>query len=420
MTYTRTILLLIFCFAILSCNSKIKKLNYSAQETVLENATVRSDDKEKCDCLDPNHYAPDYRFPQFEDIKYIRVNFHYPNASNLKYNFTGQEALDYSNGLLSTGNNKLKDNKKMNLPEGNDTPVYDARYRYLLQKDENTPTGYAVYTDVDDENWYYIKKGKGKNNYSRTIIKKFAKNDDTILNIFAMVYPPDSIGNEGFSSGRAGIALGTSLKIAGIMEHGPTGFWRFAALMNHEIGHIFGLRHSWYNNDGCEDTPPNPNCWGSKEDGPCAGVISNNMMDYNNQQIAITPCQIGVVKKNMHRDKSKMRDLIVKDWCDYDSSKNLVITEDLQLDRAIDMKGDIIIQEGKTLRLSCRIHMPKGGKIIVHPGATLILNGCRIHNDCGDTWAGIDVLTKGKISGKIEYQGKVNLNDLEGDSNASE
>jgi hypothetical protein len=415
MISTRNILLLVCCFAILSCNKKIKTLHYSGKEKIIEGASVRSDKGVKCDCGDPHNYAPDYRFPQFEDIKYVRVNFHYPNASNLSYNFTGQQAVDYSNGLLKSGNSKLTQNKKMNLPEDNDTPVYDARYRYLLQKDANTTSGYAVYEDVDDELWYYIKKGKHKNNYSRKITKKFAKSDDTILNIFAMAYPPDSLEKEGFSSGRAGIALGTSLKIAGIQKHGPSGAWRFAALMNHEIGHIFGLRHSWYKNDGCDDTPPNPNCWSSKKEGPCAGVTSNNMMDYNNQQIAISPCQIGVVKKNMHRLGGKVRKLVVKDWCDYDSSKNLVIIEDIQLDRAVDMKGDIIIEEGKTLRLSCRVHMPKGGRIIVNPGATLILNSCKIHNDCGETWGGIDVLSKGKVTGKIEYLGNVKLENLKED-----
>lgn len=89
----------------------------------------------------------------------------------------------------------------------------------------------------------------------------------------------------------------------------------------------------------------------------------------------------------------------MKDWRDYDASKSLTITEDTLLDRAIDMKGDIIIQEGKSLRLSCRVHMPKGGKIIVNPGATLILNGCKLHNDCGETWGGIEVLSLGENTG---------------------
>ncbi len=412
---TTRIILLFCCVMMMSCSKKLKTWHYSAESEIYEAAT-RENKRIKCDCSDPNNYAPDYRFPQFEDIKYVRINFHYPNASNRKYNFTGEEAVAYSKGLLKSGNSKFKKNKKMNLPEGNTTPVYDTRIELLLQKDSSTASGYAVYEDIDDENWYFIKKGRNKNNYNRTIVKKFAKNEESVLNIFAMAYPPDSLEVEGFSSGRAGIALGNSLKIAGIRKYGVNGAWRFSALMNHEVGHIFGLRHSWYKNDGCEDTPPNPNCWSSKKEGPCAGVISNNMMDYNNQQIAITPCQIGMMKRTMHRESSKARKLLVKDWCEYDPSKNLVISEDVELDRAVDMKGDIIIEEGKSLRLSCRVHMPKGGKIIVNPGATLILNGCKLHNDCGEQWGGIEVLSKGDNTGKIEYLGKVTIEGLEEDS----
>ena len=411
MSGVRNITLLTLVFLAFSCSKKVKSLMYTGAAEIQEIADVQSK-REKCDCSNPNNYAPDDRFPQFEDVKYVRVNFHYPNSSDLKYNYTGEEAVNFSKGLLDSGNGKLMKNQKMNLPDGNETPVYDARYQYQLQKDNSTKTGYAVYEDKDDENWYFIKKGRNKNNYSRTIIKKFAQDEESVLNIFAMAYPPDSVGREGFSSGRAGIALGNSLKIAGIQKYGPTSAWRFAALMNHEIGHVFGLRHSWYKNDGCDDTPPNPNCWSPKDEGKCAGVTSNNMMDYNNQQMAITPCQIGVVKLNMHKENRKARKLIVKDWCDFDASKTLTITEDTQLDRAIDMKGDIVIQEGKSLRLSCRVHMPKGGKIIVNPGATLILNGCKLHNDCGEIWGGIEVLSLGKITGKIEYLGKVRIEGL--------
>jgi len=401
------------CFMAISCSKKLKILHCTSADEIYTAAASKAERKIKCDCLDPNNYAPDYRFPQFEDVKYVRVNFHYPNSSDLDKNFTGEEAVQYSKGLLENGNRKLKNNKKMNLPEGNDLPVYDARYQYVLQKDPRTKSGYAVYEDIDDENWYFIKKGRNKNNYSRTIIKKFAKNEETVLNIFAMAYPPDSIGKPGFSSGRAGIAMGNSLKIAGIRKYDASGSWRFAALMNHEIGHVFGLRHSWYKNDGCDDTPPNGNCWNStKKEGPCHGVTSNNMMDYNIHQMAITPCQIGVVKKSMHREKSKARKLLIKDWCDYNPEKSLTITEDIELDRAIDMKGDIIIEKGSSLRLSCRVHMPKGGKIIVQPGATLILNGCKLHNDCGETWGGIEVLSKGDETGKIEYLGKVIIEGL--------
>jgi len=409
---------LILCSILLlatSCSKKTTALALTQSQEVSNIASIRSEKKEQCDCYDPNNYAPDDRYPQYQDVKYINTNVHYPNATNLKYNYTGQTAVTYSHDLINNANRKLIKNKKMNLPEGNTTPVYSTGYQYRLAKDPSTSSGLAVYVDQDDEHWDYIKKGKGRNNYNKALIKRFAKNEDTQLNIFAMAYSPDSLARKGFKGGSAGIALGNSVKIAGIVADGKGSGWKFATLLNHEIGHVFGLRHSWYKNDGCDDTPPNANCWGQTETGKCAGVISNNLMDYNNQQMAITPCQIGVVHKNMHKAGTKQRGLVIKDWCEYDSRKTMAVDDDFQLDRAVDMKGDIEVLDGASLRLSCRVHMPKGSKIIVHPGGTLLLNGAYLHNDCGDTWDGIEILTKGDKVGIVEYAGTVKIVDMVGD-----
>lgn len=404
--------LFVLSMMVSSCTKKLKTINLSVALEVDEMAVIKSDKKEECNCTDPTAYIPDDKFPEFQDLKIVMVNFHYPNASNMKYNWTGKDAVTFSKKLINACNYQLINNIKMSLPEGNDTPVYDAGYRLELAEDNNTLSGLAVYEDVDDENWFYIKKGKGKNNYSRTIIKKFAVNEDSLLNFFAMAYPPDSLKVKGFSSGEAGIALGTSLKIAGVKKHPINEVWKFASVSNHEIGHVFGLRHSWYKNDGCDDTPTHPNCWSSTEDGKCAGVISNNMMDYNNIQRALSPCQIGTVMKTMHRINSKVRGLVKKDWCAYNPEKSLIVRKDLELNRSVDMKGDIIIEEDITLRLSCRTHMPAGAKIIVKPGAKLILNAARIHNDCGRSWGGFDIQSFGDKKGTIEYLGDVRIEDL--------
>lgn len=409
---TKVLFFLAIMLGICSCSSKIKSMTLTDANAVSEIAEVKSKFKQSCKCTDPNAYAPDDRYPEYQDTKYISVNFHYPNDSKKQYNYIGEEAVSFSKSLLKYCNDRLEKNGKMILPEGNDIPVYDAGFRYRLAEDDSTPSGWAVYEDVDDEHWYYIKKGKNKTNYSRAIINNHGVNEDSQLNFFAMVYPPDSLKNPDFKSGVAGIALGTSLKIAGIKEVAQGKPWVMASVTNHEVGHVYGLRHSWYKNDGCDDTPPHANCWASTEEGKCAGPVSNNLMDYNSQQLAITPCQIGVVMSSMHDIKDKGRGLLIKDWCQYDPTKTLVVTEDLELNRSVDMKGDIIVQEGVSLRISCRVHMPSGAKIIVHPGATLILNGADIHNDCGQQWEGIEILSRKDKTGKIEYYGVVDIKDL--------
>ena len=55
----------------------------------------------------------------------------------------------------------------------------------------------------------------------------------------------------------------------------------------HELGHSLGLLHTWNQDDGCDDTPRNAGCWGD--------TCSNNMMDYNASQSALTACQLGII-----------------------------------------------------------------------------------------------------------------------------
>ena len=105
------------------------------------------------------------------------------------------------------------------------------------------------------------------------------------------------------------------------------------SLLNHEIGHTLGLRHTWNENDQCDDTPrgfiydkwerqddgsyicktnQNANCWAfdpgiptcpsSTGGKPCDEwyKTSNNMMDYNQYDPhAVTECQIGLVNTDL-------------------------------------------------------------------------------------------------------------------------
>ena len=410
MNSIKFILLGLVCIALNGCNKKFASVILDSASSVEEVAIITSDKREKCDCTDPHNYSPDPEWPQFDYTQFIRVNVHFPNTSDKSKNLVGQEAVKYAKDLVYNCNNYVKLNKKMNLPLGNNTPVYDTNYRLKLVNDPKTKSGLAVYEDVDDEDWFYIKKGKGQNNYNKNIIKKHAQEDDRVLNVFAMVYPPDSLKSKTFSGGQAGIALGTSVKIADARTRKP---WQIASLLNHEVGHVYGLRHSWYKSDGCDDTPPNPNCW-DKNGGPkCKNGVSNNLMDYNNQQRAITPCQIGVVRKNMLQESSKTRKLLERNWCDYDPTQTLVIRNNTSFERYIDNRGDIIVEEGVELKLSCRLHMPKGGRIIVKPGGKLILNAVRIHNDCDEKWGGIVLQSNSKKEATVEYLGRVQLENLD-------
>lgn len=62
-------------------------------------------------------------------------------------------------------------------------------------------------------------------------------------------------------------------------------YWEPAKTLMHEIGHNLNLYHSWPNEDYCDDTPPNSNCW-------IGSSCSNNVMDYNHITRALTLDQV--------------------------------------------------------------------------------------------------------------------------------
>jgi len=65
------------------------------------------------------------------------------------------------------------------------------------------------------------------------------------------------------------------------------------------------------------------------------------------------------------------------------------------------LEGNIIVENGGSLTIRCRVSLPPGGKIIVEPEGKLTLNGATLENDCGKTWKGIEVWSANKKSGEV-------------------
>jgi len=101
-------------------------------------------------------------------------------------------------------------------------------------------------------------------------------------------------------------------------------FWP-ATLLAHELGHNLGLRHTWNQSDGCDDTPMNPyhldrsatsfQCWALNEpaNGKCDEIekCSNNLMDYNAYQNALTECQVVKIHYNIYNNIGDLQDIII-------------------------------------------------------------------------------------------------------------
>lgn len=387
------------------CNpkSKTQLITDISQITAVSKQLDANEAKSLNNCGAWENYTPSPENSLWFEEEHIRLNFHamYDSKGDLLLPFDHMKSM-WLPMLIDNAHQRFKNAPQMNLPEGNNTPVYSPMIKYVVVASDTLPEAKGYYAHIDDDLAYYINKGKDKNNYKKDVIKKYAIDDDSILNVFVMEVHPDSVASKTYKQHNAGIALGTSVKISGFYEEDPK-WWEYASTFNHEVGHIFGLKHAWNKYDGCEDTPVHPNCFQRSSKPPCDGPISNNLMDYNNERRAITPCQLGIYHRTIHNIETKQRRLIVERWCTYQPDNPIIITEDTHWIGDKDLSRDIIIEDGTTMTISCRISMAESAKIIVKKGGHLILDGVRLHNDCGQKWGGIEV--QQPISDCVSYRG---------------
>jgi len=359
-------------------------------------------------CTIQENYAPD----AYTETRIIRINVHLLNDLKGNANFSLKDGKEYYARLLKSANSRLGKNPKMNLPVGNDTPVLDPSFKYKVVGAHSDDDGY--YSHRDSEHYYFKNKGKDKNNYNKDVVNKYAINLDSVLNIFAISHPQDSLDSKTYKAFGTGIALGNALKISGIYSKKGSKPWEFSPLMNHEIGHVLGLAHAWTKYDGCDDTPVHPNCWDKTSAPPCDGTHSNNVMDYNNSQMAYTPCQLGKIHKSFNQLGSRTRGLLQEDWCTPTVSSTIEITDSIEWKGHRDLRKNIIINPGARLDLHCRLSLAKGKKIIVHEGGQLhIHQHALIHNSCGDTWNGIEILTKKGTNEQLFIYGDPKMEDID-------
>jgi len=326
-------------------------------------------------------------------MRYLRVNFHVLNSRDSTHNFKPAAARSYLRALLDAANVELDSNvRNWRSPDG--TSVLPKGYRYVIAAQ---PGDDGFYFHYDDSLYYFVSQGRNQNNGSRKVIDKYAVGKDSILNIFVQVHPDDSIRSKTYRANGQGIALGTALKMAGLFESKEPAK-AFDGLLNHEIGHILGVSHAW-TEDGCPDTDNHPNkCWGWTEEPPCRDLATDNMMDYNAYQIALTPCQIGRIQATFANEKSPVRRCLLPTWCARNPDRDLVIADSVAWTGARDLEGSLTIAPGGALYLSCRVSVPAGARITVQPGGRLWLDGARLHNACGRAWDGIFV--QGNKTGK--------------------
>jgi hypothetical protein len=414
-------LFIFYSLVLTSCDGLVKK-------EYLQSVGIRPVTSEQLSspCRDQLNYIPDSTAIEQTPIKYIRVNFHVICDDEGRGNFNEEEGRAFVYEVYNAANEKLGRNQQMNLPTGNHTPVLPMRYRYQLTGRPNVPGDDGIYFHNDSDYYYLTSKGKKRNIFEKDIFEKYGIQKDTVLNIFVLAHHLDSLKSDTYTRNIHGIGYTNFVKVNHwyedvvdtVMVNGKPRVkwhkWNAVKNLNHEIGHTIGLKHSWSGNDGCEDTPNHPNCWNrTKGKAPCDTQWSNNVMDYNAHASAWSPCQIGIIHRNFSDTRKKIRQLLAPTWCTLDTDQNIEITKDTEWFGAKDLEGHLIIKDGVSLTVHCRLSLPKDAKIIVQPKAKLILNGATIENDCGEQWKGIEIWSKGDLEGQVELYNNAKILNVE-------
>ncbi len=353
-------------------------------------------------CRESEHYIPDTNHLGFWPVRHIRLNFHVMDKRSLPSNLDSVRGGAQALSIMHTANHRLSNPVRPWLPQDNPPPAIDPRFRFVAVSMPGKSAEESVEFHYDEEVPWHVHKGRNQNIGNDEAFRRYGRSSDSVINVFLLSHHPDSLASTRYKGGGAGVAIGDRyLKLVDRWTAFDKPYPQHANLI-HEVGHMYTLRHTWAQNDGCDDTPTHRNCWNFNEPAGC-NQVSNNIMDYTAHSSALTPCQIGRVYAAITRLDSKTRNFVESHWCKGSAGGDVMLSDSLVLNHEVDLEGNLTLLPGAYLEVNCRLSMPAQHRITVHPGATLRLNG-QLHNSCGLTWEGIYLLSNRKQRGKLQYR----------------
>jgi hypothetical protein len=221
--------------------------------------------------------------------------------------------------------------------------VRDSRVRFQLD---------GIQYHRDDE--HYTQTGEGK-------LLQYGYCPERVINVF-FIERHDAVKHSG--------------KVIGSNHFEMVGFYNsyleignqsdfMASVMAHELGHIFGLGHSWNQVNVFSDICQSDSEWCSDP-----AVCPNNVMG-NPPRKYFSPQQLGYIYHTLQSNTGKTRYIN----SDYDVNASIYITEPTIWDKPMVVLGDIHVATGAELIVQCKVIMKPAGRIVVYRGARLIIDG---------------------------------------------
>jgi len=150
----------------------------------------------------------------------------------------------------------------------------------------------------------------------------------------------------------------------------------------HELGHCFNIRNNIVPQNYCDSANiMNP--------------VGSSSHDY------LSDWEISIIHRAFAVTTARK---YVHDQTTLDAP--LVITDSKFIDFDVRLYRDIVIESGAQLTITCKVLMPSSGRIIIHPGGKLIVDGGILTNACSDKlWQGIYISGNADMPQTAQYQG---------------